>query len=315
MVGGESGAHADVTICVCTYGRSSVRETLRSLLDAHTEEGLAIAVVVADNNLHPTAWPIVEAFGAEAPFPVRYVHVPAGNIALARNACLDASEGEWLAFIDDDEVADAGWLDALLRQGESADVIVGPVLARYPAEAADWQRRGDFHSIRERCPLTLGRNAYCGNVLIRRSLVEQCGARFDLAFGRSGGEDTAFFACLERAGARFALSVGAIVREDVPAGRLGLRYLLTRALRNGHVFARVHGANTHALAAACKLLWLLASGLLRAGDPVAWRRSAIRGGFHVGVLREKLGLRPAPAYGASDPAPRGYGGIDAVSSC
>jgi hypothetical protein len=34
-----------------------------------------------------------------------YVHAPARNISIARNACLDAADAPLIAFIDDDETA------------------------------------------------------------------------------------------------------------------------------------------------------------------------------------------------------------------
>ena len=48
---------------------------------------------------------LVDAVAAELPFELLYVHCPAANISIARNACLDNSSGDFLAFIDDDETA------------------------------------------------------------------------------------------------------------------------------------------------------------------------------------------------------------------
>ena len=62
-----------------------------------------------------------------------YVHAPARNISIARNAALDAAQAPLVAFIDDDETATPLWLAALLEchQQTSATIIFGPVQAVY----------------------------------------------------------------------------------------------------------------------------------------------------------------------------------------
>ena len=60
--------------------------------------------------------------------------------------------------------------------------------------------------------------------------------RFDPSFGRSGGEDTAFFTMLARAGAVMAYTPSAIVVEPVSGGRANLTWLTTRAYRAGQTY-------------------------------------------------------------------------------
>jgi succinoglycan biosynthesis protein ExoM len=85
--------------------------------------------VVVDNEPGPSSRPIVEAFGAAAPFPVQYVHEPRRGISRARNAVLDACEDrfDWVAFTDDDCRPESDWIAALLAAAErhGADVIYG----------------------------------------------------------------------------------------------------------------------------------------------------------------------------------------------
>ena len=78
------------------------------------------------------------------------MHCPASNISIARNACLDNSTGDFLAFIDDDETASNDWLVELMETAEAtgADAVLGPVRAVYSDAAPGWMRRGDFHSTR-----------------------------------------------------------------------------------------------------------------------------------------------------------------------
>lgn len=161
---------------------------------------------------------------------LRYVHAPAGNVALARNACLDAA------------TAEPDWLRQLLQTADTtgADVVFGPVVAIYPPGAPAWLRVADLHSTRPTIRGGRFRGGYASNCLLRRAALGT--ARFDAAFGRSGGEDTAFFNHLLREGARSAFSAEAIAHEPVPAERAALGWLLRRWFRYGQTLGRMREA-------------------------------------------------------------------------
>ena len=91
---------------------------------------------MVDNDQSPSAQASVQALAAEAPFPVIYVHEPEPGVANARNAALAKAGGDFIAFLDDDEEAQAGWLAELLtvQARLDADVVFGPVRGRAPAD-------------------------------------------------------------------------------------------------------------------------------------------------------------------------------------
>ena len=141
-------AELKIDICVCTYRRPSIAETLRSLDRQALPEGVAAHVIVIDNDETPSARKYVEETAASLSVPVTYIHAPANNISIARNAGLDESTAEWIAFIDDDEVADPDWLASLLQMARlnDLDAVFGPAVAVYPENAPDWMRNVDYHS-------------------------------------------------------------------------------------------------------------------------------------------------------------------------
>ena len=106
---------AAIDICICTYRRPSIAETLRSIA-AQTGVEVALRVIVADNDQTDAARSFVEAAGRDAGLDLLYVHAPARNISIARNACLDAVEAPLTAFLDDDLVASPTWLSAILSR-------------------------------------------------------------------------------------------------------------------------------------------------------------------------------------------------------
>ena len=105
-----------VTIGICTYRRASVVDTIVSLAAQILPPKTSLRVVVADNDSEPEARDRVFAAAAEWAVDVTYIHAPARNICIARNACLEAATGDWVAFLDDDETASPGWLGALLTE-------------------------------------------------------------------------------------------------------------------------------------------------------------------------------------------------------
>ena len=94
-----------------------------------------LELVIADNDQTPSVERWRARWPDEAPFPVRYVHEPAAGVSNARNAAMSAARGGLIAFLDDDNEAEPGWLAALLEAQDrfDADVVFGPVGARAPA--------------------------------------------------------------------------------------------------------------------------------------------------------------------------------------
>lgn len=298
-----------IDIAVCTFRREALSETLASLSRLDVPEGVHLRVIVADNDVTPSAHPRVEA--ARLPMAITYVHCPAGNISIARNACLDHAGADFLAFVDDDEAVEPQWLARLLAEAHAtkADVVLGPVRALYGPDAPAWMRRGDFHST---YPVRVGgeiRTGYTCNVLMRLAAPSVAGRRFDLALGRSGGEDTAFFDKVHAAGGRFAFAREAWAEEPVPATRATFSWLARRRLRMGQTHGRILAGRHEgparigaamlagAKGAAC---FLAATALVFL--PVRRNRFLLRGLLHAGAVSGLFGARTIEPYGTLETA-------------
>ncbi|MEM8647111.1 MAG: glycosyltransferase, partial [Pseudomonadota bacterium] len=99
---------AHVTIAIASCGRGSLADTLASIEAQAVPEAWTVEVVVADDSLDGSAAAITKAAGISV--PVQVIAVASRNIAQARNACLDAARGEYIIFIDDDEIAGPAWI-------------------------------------------------------------------------------------------------------------------------------------------------------------------------------------------------------------
>ncbi|WP_019171741.1 glycosyltransferase [Pseudaminobacter salicylatoxidans] len=292
-----------IDICICTYRRPYLEQTLRSLAALDLPDGLAVGVIIADNDTRPSARELVQALSQELPFELKYIHCPASNISLARNACLDAAGGDFLAFVDDDSTVSPQWLAELVETAgdTGADAVLGPVRAIYSASAPVWIRRGDFHSTE---PVWVNgeiRTGYSGNVLLRHASPHVQGRRFDLALGRTGGEDTDYFSQLHRSGGKIAYARDAVVDEPVTTERACFSWLAKRRFRSGQTHGRLlaqkHLRLTQAGLAIAKAIFSFGAALIFAPIPHRRNRQALRGLMHVGVVSGLLGLREIHIYG------------------
>ena len=225
-----------INVCICTFRRASVLNAARSVDAQAGIDPIPVRLTIVDNDETDTLRGTIADFARELKLSVHYVHAPAKNISIARNAALDSADTDWLAFIDDDEIADENWLANLVKHRDRADVIVGPSQAVYARGLPGWLSRCDFHS----SAINISpENAYTGNVLMNLKLVRQHAIRFREELGRTGGEDTVFFRELAKRGARFAYEPDAAVREPVPEGRANMRWVRRRMYRAGQTHGLV----------------------------------------------------------------------------
>jgi succinoglycan biosynthesis protein ExoM len=231
----------DVSICIATFRRPcGLVRLLDSLSQQKLPEGLDVEIVVVDNDAAGDARSKALAV-CDVARNARWYVEPHQNIALARNRAVSEARGRWIAFVDDDEVADEGWLAAYWKwvASDAGDGFFGPVLPRVDARTTSWLDVDMFFS-RPRHPsgTPIGTaESSTSNALIRRSLFADC--CFDPAWGRTGGSDIELFDRMLAAGARFLWCDDAIVRETIPAYRQRLGWLSQRAFRGGVGFTRL----------------------------------------------------------------------------
>jgi succinoglycan biosynthesis protein ExoM len=226
-----------VAICVCTFRRRALlRELLGGIaqLEFRKVPTPQIEIVVVDNDELASAKKVCAS--ASAPWKIKYVVEPKRGITHARNrAIAEAGLVDFVAFLDDDEVPSAQWLDELLwTQTEfNADVVSGPVSPRYAPEVADWVKRGRFFDAWASATGTPREACATNNVLIGSHVFERV-TKFDDAFALSGAEDTNFFLRVRQAGYRIVWSQGAVVFESVPAARGTVGWILRREYQTGN---------------------------------------------------------------------------------
>ena len=226
-----------ISVCICTFKRPDLLKRLLDEMDRQMTEGLfSYSVVVADNDRMQSARHVVTEFAAASSLPITYCVEPEQNIALARNRALENVKGDFVAFIDDDEIPGQDWLCSLLKTGKKYEVagVLGPVKPYFEHKPPQWVSNGKFF---ERPTYHTGyqldwRETRTGNVLFRRDILDGVKSVFRPEFG-TGSEDTDFFKRMMEKGNQFVWCNEAVVHEVIPSSRCTRSYLLRRALLRG----------------------------------------------------------------------------------
>ena len=185
-----------LSLIIATYNRAEqLMTTLKSVAEQNSPSELWECVVV-DNNSKDDTRERVNDFAAMHPeLNIRYVFEGVQGLSAARNAGIRASQGEIVAFIDDDERIVEGFIAAYIDLFDShtdAMSAGGKIIAEYPSGRPRWMSAfterpiantmyfGD--EVRE---FPRGRVPGGGNMALRRSAVRRYGV-FDTSLGYVG---------------------------------------------------------------------------------------------------------------------------------
>lgn len=236
-----------VVVLVPTFGRPDMlARCLDSISrqDAFRDTRYRIEVVVGDNNPDASALTQVNARASAFPVPLSAMHVPEVGLCYNRNALAQAAldrRADLVALLDDDEVADPGWLAALLTgmKATGADAMIGPVTTIFHPDTPDWFRwSGIVHTSPRTAALGTGAPSpklASHNTIFDAAILRDMDAPwFPLELNRLGSEDQAFFWRARALGHGEVLwCAEAKVSEELPAERANWRYFVTRGRQWG----------------------------------------------------------------------------------
>ncbi len=232
-------------LCVCAYRRpNSLRQLLLALPDLEQSEDLT--VVVADNDIAGEGAAACKELPEHYPYQVHALIEPTSGISFARNAVVNKAlslHPTLLAFLDDDETPAANWLAELKRvqREQNADAVGGPTLSVFPAGTSEDIKTNPYYG----ADMGIADGASCtlqaaGNFLIKAETIKPLAPEFfPVEFAHSGGEDLAFFAKLDKLGARMHWAKNAIVHEPVPENRLNPEWIKERVINIANSRVRV----------------------------------------------------------------------------
>lgn len=248
----------DISIIICTYNRADLLTlAMDSIAKLSNPQALSVEVVIVDNSDDNNARATVDAAREWMPYPISMIVAHPANISVARNAGVKAALSNVIAFMDDDQTLDAGWLNAVwdgLAKYPHA-VLFGAVspLAEKP-ELVDasveqlFSRQMPFVAGHDLVPMgpnkTRGISLATNNSVFRRGSTFYEDQPFNPAFGNGGGEDFDLFCRLQRKGCRFGWLPEAKAIEFVPAKRCNSTYLEQRFFAGGQAYAMAVSLNS-----------------------------------------------------------------------
>jgi len=229
-----------ISVLVCTYNRAArIGATIESLVTQALPGSPGWEILIVDNNSLDNTRQVLEDFQRRYPGLIRYFLEKQQGISHARNAAIRQARGEILAFIDDDETAEPGWLEnltAALHNGEWAGAggrVLTPPDFSPPQwlSLKSWFVSGPLASFdRGMNPGQLDDPPFGANMAFRREVFDRCGL-FRTDLGRSGknlisNEDTEFGRRLFAAGLKLRYEPASVTYHPVEENRLRRSYFL-----------------------------------------------------------------------------------------
>jgi glycosyltransferase involved in cell wall biosynthesis len=279
-----TAAQPSTSVVICAYTLDRWRDLLAAIESVRDETSDGEVVVVVDHNDE-----LRRRLEAEFDDLVVVANEGPRGLSGARNTGVAAASGEIVAFLDDDAVADAGWLEhlrtcfadpAVAGAGGSVEPRWSDRRPRWFPEEFDWVVGCTYRGLPTvTAPI---RNPIGANMALRRGLVNEVGG-FTSSLGRGGTntmgcEETDLFI---RARQRFPSSTWlfeptARVRHRVPTERATFRYFVQRCYGEGKskalLVGRV-GTSSGLESERSYVLHVLPAGVLRGlRDPFVQRR-------------------------------------------
>ena len=230
-----------VSVCIATYKREKLLERLLlSITKQQLEKNIEIEVIVTDNDPDSSTKSIIEKIKNSHSIILKYFVQSSKNISLTRNMCVANSSGDYICFIDDDEIADENWVSNLLSclMKFNADGAFGYVEPIFDAKIPDHFKRREFYFSPVGETGTTAKFFYTTNCIIKAEFIKSEETPFDPNYGLTGGEDVHLFERLFYKGAKFINCKTALTFEYIPSERASYKYLFNRSLRGGQSFAR-----------------------------------------------------------------------------
>jgi glycosyltransferase involved in cell wall biosynthesis len=229
-----------ISAVVCTDARPDLaRRAIRSLVEQdYPRSRFEILLVTSSLPAAPSR------------SAMRLIDEPHPGLARARNRALTEARSPVVAYLDDDAIAEPGWLHALARAYEEerdADAVGGRIDLEWTAPRPEWWRpelddtfnRLDLSENRTR--LFYPRYPYGTNLSLRVDTARRLGGfREDLgrANGRLlAGEEAELLLRIEKAGGTVLFEPRARVRHLAPADRATRGYVRRRAFWHGYSHA------------------------------------------------------------------------------
>jgi glycosyltransferase involved in cell wall biosynthesis len=230
-----------ITVAICTRNRATLLEkAVRSVLEQMTP---CAEILIVDNGSSDNTELLATNFAAAEP-RVKFFSERQTGLSVARNAALRVATGQWVIFLDDDALAEPGWLAAyeifFSRLPDEKIVCAGgPVTPLYETPPPRWLHPEANHLFGPATdqPVRMARAPWGCNYAVRREAALGVGG-FNVRLGHSGqslgaDEETELANRLRRTGGEIWWLPEAGVKHLVVAERTKLKWRIRSAFGQG----------------------------------------------------------------------------------
>jgi glycosyltransferase involved in cell wall biosynthesis len=228
-----------IDVVICTYNRAGGLDAVLSALSRQRPSAdVTWSVLVVDNASTDSTAEVVDAHRSRQLLPgLRRVQENEQGLTPARRRGVQETRAPWIAFIDDDNFLEPGWLDAIanvIRLHPGVGAIGGRVVLDWERPPpASFKRFGYCFAEQEPgdAACELGSLVGAGMVLSRKALVTCGWLERPLLADRVGkrlvsGGDVEIAQRIRGAGYPLWFTPEAVLRHRIPAGRVSWHYLL-----------------------------------------------------------------------------------------
>ena len=233
-----------ISVIIRSYKRKEIKDCLLNLIaNRETED---VEIIVVDNTISGYAKEIVEKIRKMSNIPIKYFIQPIISASKTANLGIEKSEGEIIAFIDDDAIPEKNWIKEIKETfvKEGVDIVGGKVLLKYPEKEIPSWINGELEKTLGKVDLgdrfrKMKRKEFpvLMNFAIRKKVFEKIG-KFPEKLGYQkdkffGSEETAFAILARKKGYQIYYNPDMIVYHQITPERLKRRYFLRKKFWEG----------------------------------------------------------------------------------
>jgi glycosyltransferase involved in cell wall biosynthesis len=241
----------DITVAIPTYnGSQRIPQVLEKLRKQTEIKNLTWEVIIIDNNSNDDTVKVVQEYQDKNFLPVslKYYFESQQGLAYARKRAIKEAQGEFVAFLDDDNFPYPNWIAEAVSFGKKypqAGAYNGQIYGKYQSKPPEnFDRLENYLAIRKHGekpllfePDKLRLPPGAGLVVRKQAWTESVPPTSKL-IGRVGnfkisGEDYEVLLYLHKAGWEIWYNPAMEIEHYIPSSRLERQYLFTVAMANG----------------------------------------------------------------------------------
>lgn len=247
-----------ISVVLCTNSTERYEDTLEAIksIEQQTHSQIEIILVIDTNQA------LFEKFKqTKLPSRLSDANVILSNksgLSNARNIGISQANGDYIAFIDDDAIADSFWIENLLSVFTSLEIgaVGGPIYPLWLGKPAKWippefywTMGCSFSFDKKQSAMHETTNLFGSNMAFRSSIFEEVG-EFSTSFGLNGlstktGEETEFLTRLMQQDSenKIFFNPAAIVFHRIYKFRKSPIFISKRSYHYGYATARISKVN------------------------------------------------------------------------